>query len=81
MLIRLPKRLPKTISKRFLFLRTMVDNVEYGFDLNLYAEIDEQNVTGKINADVYSIVLKKKVIGIWPRLLTSIIRVTFLFLF
>lgn len=50
----------------------MINGTQYGFDLTLYAEIDEQSIRVVQKIDFYEVEIKKKYPGIWPRLLSSL---------
>lgn len=62
-------------KKNSVSFRCMLDETLYGFDLSLFAEIDENNVTIEPQPDIYVIILKKKFNGIWSRLLTTLAKV------
>lgn len=65
-----------TYEKNSISFRCQLESVQFGFDLTLYAEINEQTLTTQPNTDYFIINVKKKFAGIWPRLLTSINKVS-----
>jgi hypothetical protein len=48
----------------------------YGYDFYFYAEIDDETVVSEVNKKI-EIRCKKKVKGVWPRLLSSMSKVFF----
>lgn len=52
--------------------------MKYGFDLNLFADIDESKCSAEAKEKFIEIVLKKKVEGIWQRLLSSVNKPKFI---
>lgn len=64
-------------TERSISFRANLNRVEYGFDLDFYAEIVPEN-SKVIKKDAYTnIYMEKKVHGEWPRLLATNVKVIY----
>lgn len=67
-------------EKNLISFRTTIEKILYGFDLTLYAEIDEKRIEIEPAREYYDVKILKKYAGFWPRLLSTLCKVSFFLL-